>query len=213
MTRLVFSSLCLSTAWSIASRNLSRVTVSVCIKTMSKSLVFFKLHRVEKKNQVLTFTKSAWARNGNFLSALPLKPMLFLKKKRKEKKNFSLWLFHFWLTLDCYERSTETVIWLLLHYRRLYSQSNFPQVQTVFRHLTLCKAHRLELKHGKQLLPRVDDLALHIAHIVKHRDKLNFISSFQSFIFKGKKATFLLSFTYLTVKCVSNWCFVPLNIF
>lgn len=61
------------------------------------------------------------------------------------------------------------MIWVLLHYGRLYSQSNVPQFQTVFRHLTLCKAHRLELKHGKQLLPGVDDLALHISQVTNHR--------------------------------------------
>lgn len=56
----------------------------------------------------------------------------------------------------------DTVIWLLLHYGSVYSQSNDPKGQAVLGHLTLCKAHRLELKYGEQLLPGVDDLALHI---------------------------------------------------
>ena len=57
------------------------------------------------------------------------------------------------------------MIMVLLHYGRQYSQSDAPQVQAVFGHLALCKAHRLQLKHGEQLLPGVDDLALHISHI------------------------------------------------
>lgn len=71
------------------------------------------------------------------------------------------------------------MIWVLLHHGRLYSQSNVPQVQAVFGHLTLCKAHRLELKHGEQLLPGVDDLALHTSHNMKHRHEGNSNSSTQ----------------------------------
>lgn len=41
-------------------------------------------------NQIFTFTNSAWARNGNFLRALPLKPLLFLVMKQK-KKPINLW--------------------------------------------------------------------------------------------------------------------------
>lgn len=126
-------------------------------------MTLFFPHSVEL-NQTLTFTNSAWARNGNFLSALPLKPLLFLEMKRETK--------HQPLAVSvltgtrCYDSSNgDAVIMVLLHYGRLYSQSDVPQVQAVFGHLALCKAHRLQLKYGKQLLPGVDDLALHISHI------------------------------------------------
>lgn len=49
---------------------------------------------------------------------------------------------------------------MILHYVGMYSQSNVPQVQAVFGHLALSESHRLELKDGKQLLSRVDDLTL-----------------------------------------------------
>lgn len=73
-------------------------------------------------------------------------------------------MFQFSLALDVMIRAQRRVIWVLLHYGRLYSHSNAPQVQAVLRNLTLCEAHRLELKYGEQLLPGVDDLALHITH-------------------------------------------------
>lgn len=38
---------------------------------------------MKPKKQMLTLTKSAWARKGNFLSALPLKPLLFLKNRKE----------------------------------------------------------------------------------------------------------------------------------
>lgn len=49
------------------------------------TLVFFQAFAVGE-NQTLTLTNSACARNGNFLSALPLKPLLFLEMKRKTKR-------------------------------------------------------------------------------------------------------------------------------
>lgn len=52
------------------------------------------------------------------------------------------------------------MIWVPSHHEKLYSQSNVPEAQTVFGHLALCKSHRLKLKYGEQLLPRVDDLTL-----------------------------------------------------
>lgn len=90
LTRFVSSSLCLATAWSIASRKLSRVTVGVCIEKMLKHTNLFFNCIVQKQNLILTFTNSAWARNGNFLSALPLNPLLFLKTRGKNCKNISL---------------------------------------------------------------------------------------------------------------------------
>lgn len=45
-------------------------------------------------------------------------------------------------------------------YKRLYSQSDVPQVQAVFRHLALSEPHRLQLEDGEQLLSWVDDLTL-----------------------------------------------------
>lgn len=50
---------------------------------------------------------------------------------------------------------------MFFHYEKLYSQGDVPQVQAVFRHLTLCKSHRLQLVYGEELLPWVDDLTLH----------------------------------------------------
>lgn len=78
---------------------------------------------------------------------------------RGKNQNIRLWVFQLSLLLSV--TKTAQCDWLLLHYGSLYSHSDVPQVQTVFGHLAHRKAHRLKLKHGKQLLPGVDDLALH----------------------------------------------------
>lgn len=86
---------------------------------------------------------------------------------------------------------------MLLHYGRLYSQSNVPQSQTEFGYLSLCIAHRLQLEYGEQLLPRVDDLALHMSNM-KHRH-MGIILIYQPCEMLSCQGTVVPSFTnYLT---------------
>lgn len=108
------------------------------------------------QKETRTFTKRAWARNGSFLRALPLKPLLFLGVKREA--TCKPWIL---LRLDVGEWGK-----LEIH----YSHSDVPQDQAVCGHLALCKAHRLKLKYGEELLAGVDDLTLH-AHIFMYFNK------------------------------------------
>ena len=158
LTRSAFSSLCLSTAWLKASRNRSRVidgayrqkkkhikinhvSYVLCKFLKKKSLPLQKVHGQEMV--------ASW---GLFHSSL----CFFWKRKEKQTKFEPAAL---WATAGsrCYDEQW----WCDLG--AMYSQGNAPQVQTVFGHLTLSKAHSFELIHGKQLLSGVDDLALQIS--------------------------------------------------
>lgn len=137
-----------------------------CLRTKNKNTVRIKKGKKQNEYSCLcsqwettrsgfTFTNSAWARKGNFLSALPLKPLLFLQTQKDEP----------WAAgcqqRDCCSLCTERAhTHMPTCYKRLYSQSDVPQVQAVFRHLALSEPHRLQLKDGEQLLSWVDDLTL-----------------------------------------------------